>query len=715
MKTLSRKTLFIVAGILLIASASYFIWQQYKYKIVKNTLADTISKETNNLYSIKYDSLQFDEVTGNASLNNIRIKPDTNLVKNMSIENMPDILLDVTIRSITITGVKTAKALAGNKMVADSVIIDHPEIMMYSLKPLQKGTKIENEAKSLYRQILGKLDLIQVGFVFVNNVNIKGTDFYSKEKNFDFINGKFLLEDVLIDSAHNLDTSRILFCKQAAFTVDSFFSYNNNRKELSVRDVNFLGKQRQLLFNQISLDRFANDVSNGTRLIDAKVLKLSGINSNEIIKNKNLVVDTILCSDITFYQLQVENLKSKKVKKPELNDSTGFRNVYSIEMKHLNFPKVTFVPFAQSNLTVGNIAININEVKTNRIGNLENHPADYSKEVEVALDKLSMKSKDNLYNFNFENITLNSLHKELRIQSFNIIPFTGESQFANSSHFQKDRYDVKLSGISLKDIEMNNLINKNLAASELVIDNTIAKIYRDLHQPLEQKSKVSNYPSQLLAKLDMPVNISKVALNNAYIEYKENEVVSDSAGVISFSNSRLTISNVTNIPAAIQKNNAMNISFDTKALGKIPLKGNFKFLLNNNDQGNFVVNGHTTAFDPLILNKVSIPMALIRLNAGKINSIDFNLTGNNTSAKGDFVMKYEGLKVDILKRDKDTKKISKKGLASFAANIIVKNSNPGDRGLRKVTPEYDRNVYKSFFNLVWKTIFTGMKETVGIP
>ena len=78
-------------------------------------------------------------------------------------------------------------------------------------------------------------------------------------------------------------------------------------------------------------------------------------------------------------------------------------------------------------------------------------------------------------------------------------------------------------------------------------------------------------------------------------------------------------------------------------------------------------------------------------------------------------MKYEDLKVDVLKRDDDSKKIEKKGLTSFLANTIVKNSNPDKGNLRKETPHYDRDIQKSFFNLVWKTIFTGMKETVGLP
>ena len=108
-------------------------------------------------------------------------------------------------------------------------------------------------------------------------------------------------------------------------------------------------------------------------------------------------------------------------------------------------------------------------------------------------------------------------------------------------------------------------------------------------------------------------------------------------------------------------------------------------------------------------------MALIKISSGKINGIDFHFTGDNNSAKGDFVMKYQDLKVDVLKRDKKTNDIKKRGLATLAANLLVANENPTSEGLRKENPEFKRDINKSFFNLVWKTLFTGMKKTVGIP
>ncbi len=108
-------------------------------------------------------------------------------------------------------------------------------------------------------------------------------------------------------------------------------------------------------------------------------------------------------------------------------------------------------------------------------------------------------------------------------------------------------------------------------------------------------------------------------------------------------------------------------------------------------------------------------MALVRFKQGTFNSADFNLTGDDYGAKGDFVMKYNNIKVDVLRINKENKDISKKGLITFAANTIIKNDNPANGKLRTGTPFFTRNVQKSFFNLVWRTILTGMKQTMGVP
>jgi len=658
--------------------------------------------------------LKFDEVIGQAYLKNIHIKPDTNIIKKTKLEDLPYILLDITIKSIKVTGVQTDKALIGEQMIGDSVVIDNPDVLVYFLKPLQKQTNINAEATNIYEDILGNLKRIQVGNVFINNIRASGVSYFDKEKDFTLGSSNIHLADVLIDSASNFDTSRTLFCKQAILNIASFISYNNNRPELRVSNVNYSGKGKALTIGGISVNRFESDNGDSIKLLQAAGLSLIGLNTNEIVKNKNIIVDSIDCFSITLYEPPVKKIRVAEKKKKPHADTTGFRHVYSVDMKHLGFPKVNFVSAEKSNYKLGNISIKINEVKADELMKLQDHPIDYTKEAQISCDKISFNSKDGLYTYVINNATLNSLQKQLNIASVIVKPLLSEKAFANKARFQKDRYDLLLKGIALKNIDMKNLLDKKIFASDILVANTSLKIYRDLTKPLSSKSKVGNYPPQMLKKFDVPVNISNGALSNVFIQYTEHEKISDSSGVVTFENSSLRIANITNVDSAIRKNNATTVSFNSAILGEIPVKGQFIFYLTGNG-GNFAVNGHISGFDALALNKVAVPMALMRLNTGTVTAIDFNFKGNDSSAKGDFVMKYNNLKVDVLKMDKDSKEIKKKGLTSLLANVIVKNNNPDNGNIREKDPSSRRDIHKSFFNLIWKTIFTGMKETLGLP
>jgi hypothetical protein len=714
LQSISRKLLFIILGFLVIAIVLYIVWQNNKYRFARDTIKTTLAEQTDSLYKIKYDSLYFDEITGDAYLKNIHVGPDTSIIKKTKLENLPYILLDITISSLKVNGVKTDKALLGNQLNGDSIIIDHPDVIVYFIKPLQKETNINAEATTVYNEILGNLKRIQVSRVFINDVHIKGLNFFEKGKVFDVTNGNIDLSDVLIDSAHNLDTTRTLFCKQIALQVASFINYNNNRPEIRVKKLNYSGADNLLSLGEIDVNRFESVNGDSSKLLHAINLVLKGLDANEFVKNKNIIVDTIECKDITMYQPHFNKLKKQGNNQQKKIDTTGFRHVYSIEVKHLSFPKITFVPETNSRMTIGNIAVKINEVKADEVIDVQNNPLDYSKEAEISCDKVSVNYKDGLYAFTFRDASINSLHKQLKIGSVSIKPFLSETAFANKAHFQKDRYDVDLKGITLKNIDMKNLLDKKINAFDLTVSNTSVKIYRDLKKPLSGKSRVGHYPSEMLKKWDIPVNISHAILSNAFIQYTEHEKISDSSGIVTFVGSAINISNITNIKEAIEKNNVTTISFDTKILNEIPANGSFKFYLDKNG-GNFEAKGHILTFNALLLNKVSVPMVLMRLNTGTINSIDFNFTGNDTIAKGNLTMKYSDLKVDVLKRDKDSKEIKKKKFTSLVANILVKNNNPENGNLRKENPHFNRDVQKSFFNLVWKTIFTGMKKTVGLP
>ena len=61
----------------------------------------------------------------------------------------------------------------------------------------------------------------------------------------------------------------------------------------------------------------------------------------------------------------------------------------------------------------------------------------------------------------------------------------------------------------------------------------------------------------------------------------------------------------------------------------------------------------------------------------------------------------------------DSTSTKKKGLESFVANLFAKDNNPQNGVLRKNEIDQERDATKSFFYLLWKSVFAAAKKTVA--
>jgi hypothetical protein len=116
------------------------------------------------------------------------------------------------------------------------------------------------------------------------------------------------------------------------------------------------------------------------------------------------------------------------------------------------------------------------------------------------------------------------------------------------------------------------------------------------------------------------------------------------------------------------------------------------------------------------LNTVAEALGMVQVKSGRVQKLDFELSGNTTGARGTMRMYYTGLQVNLLKEGEEGEPMKKKGLLSFLANeLVIKDANPyKGEALRVAKIEYVRPPSSSFFSLLWKGVFTGLRETVGI-
>ncbi|MBC7903671.1 MAG: hypothetical protein H7Y27_09615, partial [Gemmatimonadaceae bacterium] len=315
----------------------------------------------------------------------------------------------------------------------------------------------------------------------------------------------------------------------------------------------------------------------------------------------------------------------------------------------------------------------------------------------------------------FDAVSFSNTQRTFTVKKVHIKPVLGEAAFVKQARLQTDRFDFIFNDVSIKNINLDKLMDESFYADSLIVRDANVKIFRDLSYPRDKVDRRGGYPQQMLMKMDLPVAIKKLIIRSAFIEYKEFNPKSDYNGRVQFQRASASISNVTNIKSEIAQNNNLLINFNAHFLNFAPMHATINMKLGD-PRGRFTASGGMSKFDATRLNVLLKPAALAQVDKGTVNKLTFSLNADDNNSNGQLVMLYEDLKLTILKKDSAENKLQKKKFASFLGNMVIKNANPsGRKDPRKATIQYQRDPNRSFFNLIWKSIFVGVKESVGVP
>ena len=702
-----------MVSVMVLAIGAVIYYNANKYSFINNKVGKIVADKTDSLYKISYDSISVNEAGGDLYIHNLSIKGDTILQKqymqNGDTAAVP-MLLHIFVPVLKVEGFKTASALLNKQLACDRIIISDPRITVYVFAGVAKDNDIKQQGQQLYKQLLGNFNLIQADSVSVINSEVVLRDFLSREIKFHTFNTSINLTDLRIDSTHNYDTSRTLFSKEISLHSD----------KVIIGDEPVIGEATNLTFNTRSklLAMSAieyNGIKNGGSM-SGKVegVSISGIEAAGAVEAMNIAI-----GKAAFKKASIQ-IKSKQKEAGNKSKASGDQLltgwVKTFKMKEMQAGNLSLKMESSgkgaSDLLINNSVITIDNLALDTISKMDNSLLGSADNFTVSNDLISIKSKDNLYVYNFSGLKVNKANKTISLIEFAVKPLLGETAFANKVRVQKDRYDIRMRNLTASAVDFDKLLDGKIDIGTVKTSGNSIKIYRDVSHPSDSILKVGKYPHQAIYKLKMPINIGRFIAVKTLVEYKERNPLSDTSGNLRFENSTLTLDNITNAPRPANK--ITNMNFDGALLGKIPLKVNIKFYLENVKEGHYQVNASIKrSFNAAILNPMVEPMGLVRMEKGKFNELTFNFMADNINAQGELVAKYEDLKLSLLKRDKKNNTLNKKSVTSLLANVIVKNNNPANGKLRKADVVYKRDEYKSFFNMIWKFVFTGLKDVMG--
>ncbi len=469
-------------------------------------------------------------------------------------------------------------------------------------------------------------------------------------------------------------------------------------------------------FRQMVLDK-----SNPGLLLAIEVpeLKISGVKTPEAMLGKKLNGRKLEIDNATvvFYYAKAHPDSSQgAVKGAIYQQLLGSLKEIQADSVTISNISLTFIDIRNNRKTIeaSHISVQLRDVL---IDSLHSNDADrffFARHLQVDAQKAILKNRAGTYFYLFDNIQFNKDEEKLSVASMQIEPQLSEEKFAAFAKLQTDRFNITCKHISLRHIDLARLMQADVIADSLLIQEGIVKVFRDRNYPSDKLSRVGQYPQQLLLRMPINVSIKKMLVGNAFIEYKEKNPKSDFNGRVQFVHANAVISNISNEEARIQKDNHCRVSFNARFLDIAPAHVNLDLLLGDRN-GKFMYNGTVEGFDAGKLNVLIQPMGLAQVEKGTVNKLNFSFTGQNNRSDGTVVLLYNDLKLTLLKKDSSEDALKKKKLASFVANIIIKNANPlRKKPVRVANVHFMRDTSRSFFNLMWKSLYAGIKQTAGM-
>lgn len=447
-------------------------------------------------------------------------------------------------------------------------------------------------------------------------------------------------------------------------------------------------------------------------------LKINRVGILNAYFKKNINVGAIILDhpsiDMVYHKVpkQADTVKDQRTLYQQISKSLNSIFVNDIKIIDADFDYYNGLKKLNS---VKHLSINVKNVLVDSASQFDTTRVFHSKDIAFALSGYSALSKDKMYTTKVDTIRGSISNQTIRIVGLKMIPMYPDLTFSRKYATQKDRYDLAFNELNLSGVDFISLNNDgNFHAKKVVVGPAKVNVFMNRELPPPSFDKGRNYPHLALRRIPFATLVDTLTLNKIDIAYTEFSEKTKERGTLKLDNLSGAIVNLTNDSVRLIEKNHAYADLTTYIFGKGKMNVKIDFNLTDKDAA-FSYVGNIGNFDMKVLNPLAKSLGLVAIEQGTVQKANFSINANLKRSSGKVAFYYNDLKVNLLKEDEEGKK-KKKGLLSFLANnILIKNDNPTKgESARTANVTYERVPQASFFNLMWKSVFVGIRETAGI-
>ncbi|MGE5423749.1 MAG: hypothetical protein ACM3N9_00210, partial [Syntrophothermus sp.] len=455
-------------------------------------------------------------------------------------------------------------------------------------------------------------------------------------------------------------------------------------------------------------------------LVHAKFtsLKIRGFETARAIREKEVSVSRILIENPEVYLVRM-SLPDTIIK-----DTTAIKRSLSLAIPkglnsvQLKMLKITQGKFDYTDRTISPVRhFQVPELDVEVTNFMQDKGKDYSDkifnsdDISVTFKGLAMNTPDSNYRLSLAAISISTKSQAISIDSFRLTPLVSRAVYFKKVGYQTDQFNVLIGRINLANIYYPGiLLNNYFHSSHVLVEGMNIQVYRDKRVPRRPNFK-PKMPQAAIRSLKARIIVDSITLVKGYAQYEEQ--VGDEPGKIFFDQISGKITNFTS-DSTLWRTRIMEIDGKAMLMGKGLLKAHVYMPIYPKNNA-FVFSGTVNPFDLTAVNPMLTKLAPAKIIAGRCDQITINpVKANDDFSQGTMEFLYSDLNVEMEKKDEKTWTSIKTGALNIAANTFVVNSNPKNGNLKTGIIYFNRDKSKGIINFLWKSVFSGIKSTVGI-
>jgi len=247
--------------LVILGGTGYYFYNNYisgnKWKpLLQQKLKELVLRSSDSLYHIEYSDFDLNMASGNATLSDFKLIPDTAVYQKLVAQRKaPDNLFILSVKKLSIKNVGAKKAYQEKILNIDNISIENPNLTIinkrYSFNDTVKVGKPKTPyeiIKKVFKQLrIDSISLKDISLNYINKSNPVTKQTALKHLDIDISN-------VVIDSLSAQDDSRFFYTKGINITLHDYkIATPDGLYNIALKQLYFSTSERKIVLDKVSL------------------------------------------------------------------------------------------------------------------------------------------------------------------------------------------------------------------------------------------------------------------------------------------------------------------------------------------------------------------------------------------------------------------------------------------------------------------------------